>query len=373
MTGDSTGFWSYAHSDNASGGHVRAIAEDLVHEYRVLTGDELTLFVDRDKNSGLQWGEAWRERISTTIAGTTFLIPIVSPSYLRSQSCRDEFLDFWAKAKVSSLGELLLPILYSSVDLSPDSDDEICRIVSDIQYEDWREVRLEERHSSAYKKAIHKLASRLVDIAKDVDSRPELIPIDNLKSGDSVGVDDSPGLIDLMVDAEDAMRGLAGDIARMNTAKASAMAAIAGVSPVAPGATARARAQAVKAIGAVIAEPLAELSDAGKAVESALRSVDLGVTGVVDYATEFGISESEIGKLEEMRAGFNVLARKMSVDQGLPKLLVQLRQMASLSRDLRQPMKSLEAALMAMKSSHGIVSRWESEVQRAIDSYRPNS
>ena len=65
MTFSPSGFWSYAHShDENSGGHVLRPSRQFSAEFRLLTGTELQLFVDR---TSLEWGDEWREKVDTSI------------------------------------------------------------------------------------------------------------------------------------------------------------------------------------------------------------------------------------------------------------------------------------------------------------------
>jgi hypothetical protein len=57
------------------------------------TASTLEVFLDRDS---IRWGEEWRERIDSAVAGTTFFIPIVTPRYFLRKECRRELLSFWA-------------------------------------------------------------------------------------------------------------------------------------------------------------------------------------------------------------------------------------------------------------------------------------
>jgi hypothetical protein len=62
MSGETvTGFWSYTHEDNAlDDGSILALSDRIKHEYNLLAGEPLGLFVDRD---GIAWGDEWRKRI----------------------------------------------------------------------------------------------------------------------------------------------------------------------------------------------------------------------------------------------------------------------------------------------------------------------
>ena len=105
-----SGFWSYAHEDDVlDGGNILSLRRLIMEEYNLLSGEPLKLFVDRND---LAWGEEWRERIDSSLAETTFFIPVITPRYFTRPECRRELLEFAAKAKMLGAEELLLPILY---------------------------------------------------------------------------------------------------------------------------------------------------------------------------------------------------------------------------------------------------------------------
>ncbi|WP_461123926.1 TIR domain-containing protein [Saccharothrix stipae] len=162
-TGGAIGFWSYAHDDDRSArGGIRKLSESIAEEYDLLTGRRLELFVDR---TALRWGDNWKERIDTGLSAATFFIPIITPRYFSRPECRREFIEFSAQATSLGLQEFILPILYVQVaDLTADSPDELMANVARTQYEDWTALRLADSDSSEYRQALHRVASRLVEI-----------------------------------------------------------------------------------------------------------------------------------------------------------------------------------------------------------------
>lgn len=113
MLGTAAAFWSYVHADNdAEGGRILDLAARVRGAYRLFTAEDLDLFVDR---KDVLWGDAWRDRIDEAIAGTTFFIPIVTPSYFQSEECRRELLQFTSEATRLGLEQLLMPIYWAPV------------------------------------------------------------------------------------------------------------------------------------------------------------------------------------------------------------------------------------------------------------------
>ena len=113
------GFWSYARQDDSHSdgqlSQLRAIVgKAIVLQY----GVDVTLWQDI---SAIPYGADWAETIERTIGQTTFFIPIVTPRFLRSTHCRDEFLSF--RRRMQSLGrnDLIFPVHYVGVeDVKPE-------------------------------------------------------------------------------------------------------------------------------------------------------------------------------------------------------------------------------------------------------------
>jgi hypothetical protein len=160
------GFWSYAHQDNQlDRGHLIGLAEAVASEFELMTGEELGLFVDSER---IEWGDEWRRAIDTSVPISVFFIAVITPRYLRSAECRREFVAFLEVLATGSSHRFLLPILYTDTPAIVDrnNDDEIAVAVRRTQYEDWRDLRLAGHDSPDYRRAVHRMADRLVTILR---------------------------------------------------------------------------------------------------------------------------------------------------------------------------------------------------------------
>ena len=174
MTSDvdaAVGFLSYSHlDDEADGGRIRRLAQKIQAEYRVLTGDQLEIFVDR---SDLRWGQKWRERIDGALQSTTFFIPVLSPSFFASDECRKEFLNFFNTTRSLGVPRYLLAIRYAPVDdLVEGSADQAKAIAAETQYKSWDTLRLEDENSAVHRAAINDLATELRTLMREVQAQP---------------------------------------------------------------------------------------------------------------------------------------------------------------------------------------------------------
>ncbi|RKR20512.1 toll/interleukin-1 receptor domain-containing protein [Arthrobacter oryzae] len=216
-------FLSYAHVDNErEDGRIRRLAELLRAEFEFLTGETIDIFVD---SAEIRWGHDFRAQLDEALQNTTFFIPVLTPTYFLREECRKEMVQFVSSARSLGLQELLMSIRYTPVpDLREGSTDELKDIAARMQFEPWDDVRLLEETSSPYRTRIHRLATRLVELTRDLEARPvhlasnpKRASVDVIAKSAEAGeppsaaqrlrpapeeeeADDAPGFLELMAD-----------------------------------------------------------------------------------------------------------------------------------------------------------------------------
>lgn len=155
-------FMSYAHHDDQDG-RVSRFHERLERELRSQTGMDVTIFKDSD-DIGL--GEQWRKRLEEGLAAATFLLPIITPSFLTSPYCRGEFETFRGHEQALARDDLILPVYYIGCeDFRFSTSDETAaataRSVLERQFFDWRELRHLSPSDQRAERARTKLAERI--------------------------------------------------------------------------------------------------------------------------------------------------------------------------------------------------------------------
>ena len=158
-------FMSYVRfDDDHENGRLTEFRKRLGGEVKMQTGDDFPIFQDRND---IKWGQNWKERIETSIDGTTFLIPIITPSFFKSDACRDELMRFIEIEKELNRNDLILPVYYVGCPLLHDEQecatDELAKIISERQRTDWRELRFEPLTSSESGKRFEELAIQIRD------------------------------------------------------------------------------------------------------------------------------------------------------------------------------------------------------------------
>ena len=189
------GFWSYVHKDDeAENGRISQLARDMVAQYEMITGDEIELFLDKDR---LEWGDKWRDKIDVHLESVAFFIPVMTPRYFKSAACRTELNLFVRRASELGLEDLLLPLYYldvPSIEVKDEKDDLILKIC-EFHWQNWRDLRFKDVYSEAYRQGVSGMAQRLVHANKRAEAGnvDELAPDMERETDED---DDMPGTID---------------------------------------------------------------------------------------------------------------------------------------------------------------------------------
>jgi hypothetical protein len=376
VPGGAAGFWSYVHEDNdAEGGRIRDPAKRVSAAYRLLTAEDLDLFVDHED---ITWGDEWSARIDEAIAGTTFFIPIVTPSYFKSTECRRELLKFAAEATRLGLEKLLMPIYWVSVaELERDGDsapDEAIAIVARYNWEDLREARLEDPDSAAFRKVVNSLAEELVKRTEYVASietssgastregRSPASAAGDATSEDESADDDEPGLVEVLAASEEAapqlgiiLQELGDEIERVGAIADAATARM--TKSDARGAGMKGRLVATEQMAREIAAPAERIQELGHRYAAALVTLDPGILTALDAAEDPEVA-SDPSRDEFLNVIQDLTAAADPALGELSNLVESLRQAAGWSRSLRRPLGQMRTGLQGVLDGKGIIDEW---------------
>lgn len=374
------GFWSYVQADHASDhGRILSLAQQLRDQYRLLTAEELAIFVDRES---IEWGSEWSDRIDDAIAGTTFFIPIVTPSYFKSQACRNELLKFSREASRLGLHQLLMPVYWVAVpelQAEPESsEDEAVKLVARYEWQDLRELRLEDESSSIFRKAVSRLAeelaTRTAKMTEEVPAALDRAPALHAKTpngtdlGEDLDDDGEPGILDKAAATEEGFPVLAGILEEL-------FAAISTIYELVNGAQARmeaanARQQSIKArlvltesLARALHDPTETIAQLGRRYAETLSSLDRGVHAMLDAASGAEddadwSAEDEAERLELLRTMQELAKTADTTLEQFDALVDGTRQMAKLSRALRAPLKRMRAGLQGILDGRALIEEW---------------
>jgi F-box protein 11 len=133
-------FMSYTHHDDEHNKQkLTRFREYLSGEVRTQTGEEFHIFQDR---KDIHWGQNWQARILESLDAVSFLIPIITPSFFKSQACRDELTRFLEREEELNRTDLIFPIYYVDCphlkEERGQDTDELAKTIATRQYADWR-------------------------------------------------------------------------------------------------------------------------------------------------------------------------------------------------------------------------------------------
>lgn len=203
-TNEFEAFLSYARvDDERDNGRITALRRDLSDEVAMQMGFEFPIFQDLDD---IFTGQRWKNRIHSVIDGTTFLIPIITPSFFNSQMCMDEVRQFIQREQKLNRDDLIIPILYLPTPELENSENEIAQNLSSRQYYPWGDLRFKDTDSNEYRRAVAELAEQIVSAierSKGSGQQP-IVAVEN-QTYDESDADTSSGFLELIAEAEEAM------------------------------------------------------------------------------------------------------------------------------------------------------------------------
>jgi hypothetical protein len=287
------GFWSYVHKDDqADGGRIVQLARDLTDQYEMITGETINLFLDRDS---LAWGDDWRAQIDRGLQTAVFFVAILTPRYFMSSECRRELQTFAREAERLGVRDLILSIVYADVSglLDDTTQDDAIKLVKNFQWEDWRELRFADISSSEYRKAVAKLAQKLVNANREILAQEPPVAVDTTVplGPDSRGEKSSeePGLIDILAIGEDAlpalsetMQAIATELNRFNEFTNAAVESIKLSDQAGEGATGRRT--VARTLAQNLAEPTRHILELANKYSSQMYDIDTSVRTLISAA-----------------------------------------------------------------------------------------
>ncbi|CAL9520676.1 toll/interleukin-1 receptor domain-containing protein [Streptomyces sp. enrichment culture] len=371
INGDPAGFWSYTHRDDEiEDGRIKRLAKKIANEFEGITAEELDVFLDK---KDIKWGDEWRKRIDNALTGSTFFMPIVTPRFFKSEECRREILTFAGHAKSLGLEELLLPILYFDVPQlkDPNPGDEVMTLVAQRQYEDWTKLRLEDEDSPEYRKAVNRLAARLVEILErtaEVDPPPVVL-------ADDADPEDEPGMLDLMADAEAALPSWANSMEQFGTTVREMGERVRLANEEMSASDARGggfagRLRITQSLAEDLKDPVDKLGRLGHQYSADLLAIDPGILGIIRLVETEDISGENEAQVVEF---FNTIKTTAGQIRGMVNSVREfsssLDGAASLSKTMRPLIKKMRASLQRVVDGQAVLDEWErriDEVSRTI-------
>jgi hypothetical protein len=173
------GFFSYSRqNDLHDRGNLSRLRKSLEMEVWNQSGEKTEIFQDQDD---IYWGQEWRDKITKALRTSDFLIAIITPSYLKSESCRFEF-EYFLERETRLGGERILPLLYIATPELKNKSDSIAIEINKRQWFDWTSLRFSYLTSAKIRKQLSTFAKQIADLTKKeivFDVHRQIISIPN--------------------------------------------------------------------------------------------------------------------------------------------------------------------------------------------------
>ena len=354
------GFWSYVYDDDViEGQRITKLGKDIVNHYRLLTGDTIQLFLDKDS---IEWGDKWRDEIDKSLSNVAFFIPVLTPQYLLRPECIREFKYFIKRTEESGLKELILPLHYVDIpELSDEkSENELIKLIKATQWEDWREIRFMSLDSEGYRRAVDKLAKKLVAINKELENSGTNLLVNSELEADEEE-DNSLGIVDKLAEFEDKLFempkitdqiseniGIVGQI--MTDA----------INPIKNEKSFRNRQSLTRKIAHDLNEPTNNIFNLSNQLSSSTQDVDVGYRIIIEQAP-LNIEadpESRDDFCQLFKSVKSLAEASLLSINSAKEMLEALTSLENMSRDLRPVVKRLKQGITVFTDTAKVYETW---------------
>ncbi|MDX3368495.1 MULTISPECIES: toll/interleukin-1 receptor domain-containing protein [unclassified Streptomyces] len=168
-------FISYAHADNdLFGDAVRAFAESLRGFYAAKTGNDLSVFFDRES---IGWGDDWRSQIDGELENASIFMPVITMQYFNRPACRDELNAFNQSAKRLGAQYLILPVVIAGASfIRTDHPIPEVATIEALQYRNLEEAFLAGQGTAEWRRALSALTDELISLISRAEQAAPALP-----------------------------------------------------------------------------------------------------------------------------------------------------------------------------------------------------
>ena len=356
-------FWSYAHKDDEhTNGAITKLRERIQAEYEFQTGSEANIFQD---TKDIDWGANWRTTIGQSLGVTTFFVPILTPTYLRSPNCLTELRT--AKTRFEQLGfeEGIYPIeivdCTKAIELL--NDDALANLLSDTQRDrSWIDLRFEDPQSKAYSIGVQKIVQTMIEKEDLWHEEVEKTFQDESENDDQDGLLEKMAMIMESLDETKEIGHLIGN-------DFEAIGAVFSDHPAPSNATPKMMLASAATLAHNLDNPSKTLEKHSKEFSLNMNTVGQGLDGFIELCRVMheitGESyEAELNGLHSTVVGIPASCED-SFSQ-INQLRPLIRQTAQLSRSIRKPCQRIDVALENIISGVGEIEGWERKLREAM-------
>jgi hypothetical protein len=156
-------------------GALSDLREKLKQALLFHAGQPIGIFQDTED---IHTGQNIQQRIAESLNETMLLLPIITPSYLHSAWCRDEFLRFLDRERRIGRNDLIIPVYYQTVQTldaamqhpsqAAPSSDPIIQTIATRLAADWRNLR--RSPDARINEEIERIAQRVIQVITEIEA-----------------------------------------------------------------------------------------------------------------------------------------------------------------------------------------------------------
>jgi hypothetical protein len=357
-TSDVSVFVSYARvDDEAAYSRVTKFACSIKRLHESMTGEQVRLYMDTDSSAE---GDIWIDRIRLGMSSSAILLAFISPAYLRSARCREEYRELTSFVCASSNSRLIVPLLFSERERIEKyfGDQAIWREIQALDPVPVEQVRCEEPGSYKWLRKTQEVVNRIESVLANVARPTSSKAVEAVESAERDAVN-STSFFEILADAQDA--------APKMTAHIEALSALLvrlrnEASKATPGMSRATTAKRKLATSRHLAQVITPISTALAEQANGLR------LGINKWDRAVKIITARIRELREQIHANEVMAAFEAINQMVTKRVESLSSLDLLggeigsvkgfSHELDVPLRVIEEALRDVAEARGIFKGW---------------
>ncbi|MFF6897621.1 toll/interleukin-1 receptor domain-containing protein [Streptomyces hydrogenans] len=354
-------FISYAHADNRLfDDAVKSFADDLQGFYIAKTGNELSIFFDRES---IGWGDDWRSRIDGELKNASIFMPVITMQYFNRPACRDELNAFNQSAKRLDAQYLILPVVIAGASaISADHPIPEVATIEALQFRNLEDPFLAGQGTPEWRRAISKLTDELITLIARAELAAPKLPAKAPDGVDNPDQDEDEGdLLTGFVELENLTPTLTQEAEKvMGDFKTWTDAVTNATKKIHPGLSAHQMQVISMSIASQVKDPSEKIHDSGVRFAETVEKADAVLNSISDLI-------SQLPTLEQREAMERVVApmrQSTDLNEALGSMTELLDSMASaeaMSAPLRKSLKPARIGITKMQDAVRVVNRWSKD------------
>ena len=359
-------FVSYASIDEeATHGRIEKIVSSVRAMYESMTGDDAGVFFDKHS---VVAGENWQDAIRLNLSSSAVFLAFLSPSYIRSEWCNNEFWEFYRFLEANSSERLIIPVLFGEPErmarIGANSD--LWTTARTLQTIDASPLRVVEPGQTEWLQKTSEIAGVIDKVLSSREKRAGVSEVAEMTAEDDEEL--APTLFEQMIKFEQAMPELQASTANITDLFYKVGHQVAGVGPMMGRARTPKRMLSISRQLSRSLEPIAEeLSGEVTEFLRTLKVWDVTVQTVFDFVRRnppLAGGEQVDSMLRTIvdagRGGIDAFGEGETLSGAIG-------QGRGLSRELDRVLKKLQAEILRLADSRAIFRKWLDEGSVLLD------